>query len=77
MAGDDGNLDPRYRRRTLNGRVIDPTTQRELRRYRNGQVRTIRMSTLIPLLVKFNLSYKELYEYAQGHRSNEGPGQSA
>lgn len=68
VQGTDGNLDPRYRRRTLNGKVIDKTTQRVLRRYRNGAVKVVYMDTLLHLLTKFNLSYKDFYAFAEEHR---------
>jgi hypothetical protein len=45
----------RTRRSYINGVWVDPLHKREIRRYRNGHVRSIRPETLEELLTYFNL----------------------
>jgi hypothetical protein len=73
VQGTDGNADRRYRRSLINGRPIDPTTRRVLRRYRNQVIATVRMDTLLALLAKFNLTYKDFYAFAESRAAEQQP----
>lgn len=48
-----------YERQYINGVWVDHDTRRELRRYRNGHIATLRISTITRILNKFNLTYED------------------